>query len=321
MKYVLFAFVLVSNIAFSQGLKFDKEAYLKGEKIEKSRADVIPPQATLKPYTPYVHQQHRSTCVAYSLATARTILMAKKKGLTDQAEISTLHFSPHWIYYQNKTDSDTQCEDGIEIEKAVNNLMQNGVPFMCSVEFPDYYPFEKIELCDYYPPSEKEDSLQAIQWALKAVYRADDLEGIKIAVSKGMPVVICMRVPYSFEEAEKQSIWNPTTNDDPKNAYGHALVLIAYDDEKYGGAVRLMNSWGETWGDNGFIWVRYDDFAKFAFAGYALYDSSEKDDSLNALQTNLQSRKTTKAGKKRKRKKPSKYLTIKDKFNEQIKKQ
>ena len=38
------------------------------------------------------------------------------------------------------------------------------------------------------------------------------------------------------------------------------MVLIGYDDEKYGGSFQIVNSWGEDWGVNGKIWVKYKDF-------------------------------------------------------------
>jgi hypothetical protein len=45
---------------------------------------------------------------------------------------------------------------------------------------------------------------------------------------------------------------------------GHAMVVIGYDDEKYGGSFHILNSWGEDWGNNGKIWVNYDVFVKTA---------------------------------------------------------
>jgi hypothetical protein len=46
------------------------------------------------------------------------------------------------------------------------------------------------------------------------------------------------------------------------------MCVIGYDDEKYGGSFEIVNSWGTNWGNDGFIWVRYADFAtysKYAF--------------------------------------------------------
>ena len=42
------------------------------------------------------------------------------------------------------------------------------------------------------------------------------------------------------------------------------MCIIGYDNYKYGGAFRVVNSWGKQYGDNGFLWIRYNDFKKYA---------------------------------------------------------
>jgi len=56
---------------------------------------------------------------------------------------------------------------------------------------------------------------------------------------------------------------------------GHAMVVIAYDDKKYGGSFQILNSWGENWGDNGKVWVPYNDFVKYS-AGIQSFDKEKK---------------------------------------------
>jgi hypothetical protein len=43
---------------------------------------------------------------------------------------------------------------------------------------------------------------------------------------------------------------------------GHGVCIIGYDDNKFGGAFEIVNSWGDDWADKGFIWIRYKDFYK-----------------------------------------------------------
>jgi hypothetical protein len=42
-----------------------------------------------------------------------------------------------------------------------------------------------------------------------------------------------------------------------KKAGGHAVALIGFDDFKK--AWLIKNSWGESWGENGYAWISYDD--------------------------------------------------------------
>ena len=51
----------------------------------------------------------------------------------------------------------------------------------------------------------------------------------------------------------------------------HAVLAIGYDDTKYGGCIEIMNSWGDTWGNKGFVSIKYKDYAKFFVGGYAFY--------------------------------------------------
>ena len=56
---------------------------------------------------------------------------------------------------------------------------------------------------------------------------------------------------------------------------GHAMVVIAYDDDKFGGSFQILNSWGSDWGDDGKVWVPYRDFVKYSF-GIQSFDKEKK---------------------------------------------
>ena len=80
---------------------------------------------------------------------------------------------------------------------------------------------------------------------------------IKKAISQKQPVVIAMHISPSFNTAK--DVWDGNTWG--RDGY-HAMCVVGFDDNKYGGAFLIMNSWGSKWGNNGFIWVRYADFCR-----------------------------------------------------------
>ena len=47
-----------------------------------------------------------------------------------------------------------------------------------------------------------------------------------------------------------------------ENQEGHAVCIIGYDDNLYGGAFEIVNSWGPNWGNSGYLWIKYSDFYK-----------------------------------------------------------
>ncbi len=266
----LLLFLFFYNSSFSQGLIFDKEGFENGKEIEKSRADRVPASASLKLYAPHTFNQENSTCVAYSIASARTILIAKNNKLVSKDEITLNSISPHWIYYRSKDDSDESCDEGLNIEKAMKDLLNYGAPRMAFVEYPDFYPFTNKILCNYYPPNEKEDAIEAMKWTPDNIYRIKDLDGLKIALSNDMPVVVGMLVPESFSNVMGAYSWSSEETDNYENAYGHAMVVVGYDDSVNGGSVEILNSWGESWGKNGYIWIQYEDFLKYTLGAYAI---------------------------------------------------
>lgn len=274
----LIVFLILYGVFYktqAQGLIFDQSAFEAGKQFERERADFIPTSSSLKKYAPYVLQQQRATCVAYSTAYAITILQASNKKLTDQKEITLSLVSAHWIYYRNKDITDDKCLEGLSLEKTMVDVLNNGAPYMLLVEYPDYYPFGDVQLCNYYPPTYAKDMEYAMINKLDEIYRISNTEDIKVAISKGMPVVFGMNVPPSFEKAIGKLIWAPSMTENRVDGFGHSMIVVGYDDNKYGGAFEIMNSWGEAWGSGGYIWVKYSDFRNYFLGGYALYKEAK----------------------------------------------
>ena len=67
-----------------------------------------------------------------------------------------------------------------------------------------------------------------------------------------IPVAITISVDVGFLEA-------PVLDENASKRFLHAMVIVGYDDNKFGGAFQIANSWGSGWGQNGLFWIRYQD--------------------------------------------------------------
>lgn len=263
--------VLLPQLGNAQGLNWNAAEFEKREAIQPTR-DVLPSSASLKAYAPYTFSQYGSTCVAFSLATARTILFAKRNGLKDKDAITANSFSPWFIYYRNKNVGDRDVSGGLDPEKVLTDMLNNGVQRLMKVEYGEYYPFSDRMLTNYYPPSYQEDVEEAGKYTIAGAYRLETIDDMRSALSMGMPVMLGVMPPNSFEHAVGVAVWSPGVDELPNPENAHALLVVGYDDQKYGGAVELLNSWGTAWGSGGYVWVRYDDLARYTAGAYALSD-------------------------------------------------
>ena len=288
-------FVIINSIA--QGLIFDSTEFSKQEDLEISRGD-IPSNNSLENRLPYFYPQTGGTCVAMSFSLARTIMIASELNLTDPKKISTYLLSPYYIYYLSRNKSDISCEAGLNPIIVAKTIKMYGFAPLSKVEYPTYYPFTEKKLCpnskDFFPPLLSEKAKIAKNFRINEVYAIRDVAGIKYALSNNLPVILAMKIPKSFENV-KGVLWQPSASETKYNASGHAIVAIGYDDNLYGGAIRIANSWGESWADNGKAWIRYSDLKYWLEGAFVMIKSntygSEKVDDIN---TSFEVQKTSK---------------------------
>lgn len=269
MKNILFFLLPIAVVAqYGTGLEFDDEGYsnvpLKPRNV--AYQDVITDLASvsLKEFVPYIENQGNSgTCVGWSTAYyAQTISLAKDFNLTNKEEITEMAFSPLYLYRNAKKDEDTSCKTGLGIPTALvtmkdkGSLRYNKFPYKCAGRIPDslHAQIEDFKLVEY-------RKLFGIMEDMPTRVRQT-----KKSLAEGRPVVMGMRVQNSFQSAKM--IYEPDT----LKPYGnHAMTVIGYDDTKgINGAFEVVNSWGENWGNNGFMWIRYEDYAKAVHYGFEL---------------------------------------------------
>ena len=88
---------------------------------------------------------------------------------------------------------------------------------------------------------------------------ANGTQAIKAALANRLPVVAGIFVYQSLGQLSgTNSVYQIADAPcNPRNECGHAVTIVGYDDDKYGGAFKIINSWGPGMGDNGYFWLPY----------------------------------------------------------------
>ena len=275
---VIFGLLLIRWQAFGQpygmGLTFDDKQYEKAPIPANYRDDnhgSLPRAYSLKKYSPLPgNQLQLNTAPAWATAwSALTILEARRHGWTDRELVTRNTYSPAFTYFHIKPAGDKSCEAGASLYDALEFLKYNG-----AIKYLDFLEFCPKKITGN-PASEEmakiTDFRKLFDWNAS---KKEKIIRVKRSISANLPVVIGMYCPPSFLRAK--SYWQPTemmNTDMP----GHALCVVGYDDEKYGGAFEVINSWGHEWGNGGFMWVRYGDFADFVKYAYEIFDINKSE--------------------------------------------
>jgi len=277
---LLSSFFVLAQVEDNQGtgLNFNDEQYgvdlMKAPLTRSLYGSSLPSSSSLKKWAPTPKSQGNfGTCVGWSSAfCAFTILEAKKNEWTDKATIDANTFSPGFVYKQIKMSSDISCKIGSSISDALEIMKTKGVAKYKDMDMncPSSIPFDLFNKASKY---------KILDYAkLFGLYDSENfkIESVKKSLSQGKPVVIGMKCPSSFYKAK--NYWIPTENP-ASNHGGHAMCVIGYDDNKYGGAFEIQNSWGTSWGNNGYIWVKYNDFKTWVKYAYEMIETPKKSSS------------------------------------------
>ena len=275
--YISFYLLLLPVFLFSQGLNFSSAEELA--QINEPPSDYgfvadLPSSYSLERYVPLVKDQVGGTCVGFStFYYALSTMYNIEFNITGGADKFAHSFDPYFIYsvvFNNKND----CDTGLTFPQAFNSAFNLGTKKLL------YPPFTS---CD--TAWDEQKILSTIPYT-KAysinsyfTYKIENpnfIDNIKGAISYKLPVVVGMSYLPSMSTynsnnqygVDSDGLWTPKPNEGRDG--GHALCVVGYDDYKFGGSFRIVNSWGSDFGDEGYMWVKYADFKTYTKEAYVM---------------------------------------------------
>ena len=288
-KLLIILFLLITNQSYSQGLKLVSDDQLSELPEIKSDAlgfvENLPARYSFEKYVPTVLSQTGSSCVGfatlyYALSTQYNV----RFNITDKVKIASHSFDPYFIYSMIKSRDQEDCSEGSYFSEAYDILQKAGAkkmffaPFLtCNTQWNK----EKIQSTLPYTMPYSIES-----WG---TYKVDSefLNKAKNAIYYDYPLVFGVGVTESLYSKNSENVvgisedglWNPGQNEEQLG--GHAMTIVGYDDFKFGGSFRVVNSWGKEFGDNGYLWIKYSDFIEKVDVTYIMFLDDEIDGSKN----------------------------------------
>ncbi len=187
--------------------------------------------------TPVKNQAPAPTCEAYALVAILETKMQYKLGKIYNPDLSEAH-----LYFY---PGGTVKAGYVNIVDAANYLVEHGVPDEGC--FPDPhrpydFPFESL-------PGWENRTVKITEWG----WVNHSQEEIKKALIEHGPLAVCMifwRDFYYYRGGIYHHRWG-------RVAGGHVVAIMGYDDEEQ--CWLIKNSWGSSWGENGWVRMAYDD--------------------------------------------------------------
>ena len=239
--------------------------------------DFLPEAVDLSKYMPPVGDQGRqASCVGWATAYAARAYYAEQVEHRD-ISMPDNQPSPAWVY-DIIHQGDANCMGGSRIPDAMKVLQQGAYSLS---EFPySETACARPAVADRGKASDfRIDSFEQVYDA-KGDRALDTLKG---ALAKGEPVVALVILDRAFEMmGPDTAIWQSTPNSPSYG--GHAITLVGYDDRTQ--LFRFINSWGTSWGKDGYASMTYDAFQARTAEAYVMTLPGDPDITLTAADLN-----------------------------------
>ncbi len=210
----------------------------------------LPKKFSLKGYCGRVRSQGKAGfCHSFTGAAVKNIQEKLETG-------REFDFSPLALAKEVKAADGITYTEGSTLLAVCKALQKNGI-------FEEgFYPYEKYEPGSLrFPKIEKEDNFP--RYFIENYARVETLEDMKACIVQRKPILLGITC--------SEEIYHPTEGciGLPIGSFligGHAMPIVSYDDEmqrtmngrKYTGFFECMNSWGEDYGNKGFVWLPYE---------------------------------------------------------------
>lgn len=210
----------------------------------------LPKKVSLKKYCDKVLDQG-STGFCHSYAGAYF------KGMQETMETSNkMNMSPIALAKEVKKIDSFKGQEGSDILSVFKAIYNHGT--VKDIDYPYDYETGSLKFQEL-PNDSKVPHYKIANYA-----RCNNLDDIKYALSLEKPVVVGIIAFENFYDILNDEFCPMPKG---KSIGGHAMVAVGYDDEleheyqdgtKCKGFLRLLNSWGESCGNKGYIYIPYD---------------------------------------------------------------
>ena len=192
--------------------------------------------------SPILNQGNCGSCVAF--ATIGTL--ETQMNIARNTPYSPWEFSPQYLF----DCGGGSCDQGWTPDAAVSSLQDQGVPDEACMPYMSGATGQD-ESCSAACSDADSRSLKIVGSSTPTSFFLD-VDAVKTALQKG-PLVTTMSV-YSDFLLYKSGVYKHVTGD---MEGGHGVSIVGYNDADQAFIVR--NSWGDTWGENGYFRIAYDD--------------------------------------------------------------
>ncbi|MEQ1531509.1 MAG: C1 family peptidase, partial [Methylococcales bacterium] len=209
------------------------------------------------------NQGSQGSCVAWAAGYA---LKSYQEGIEESWSLNTTShlFSPAYIYNQTNNGQD----GGSQIYAALDLIIEQGAATLASAPYSDN---------DFLTQPSAAARAEAAKFKGLKRTTLSNLSDVKGALAQHKPVVLGIEVFNQFYNLSgPNSVYNSNAGSNTGQHGRHAVTAVGYDNNKFGGAVKVINSWGTGWGDKGYFWLPYDFFPTVTFQMWVLDDNKNE---------------------------------------------
>lgn len=209
----------------------------------------LPASFDLSSFLPEIGNQGRlGSCTAWATVYyGRSLLFNFNESSSRTQEV---RLSPSYIYNQL---TQGQCK-GTSIPKSMQLLVDQGASEW------DIFPYQATG-CNLQPTANQRENASNFKMQdYKFLSGLNLVDEVKTLITQGKPVVVALALDPEFGNKDSfgLSAYRPHQVKKDKIFGAHAMLVVGYSDQYK--AFKLVNSWGEGWGDGGFVWVDYEAF-------------------------------------------------------------